>query len=532
MTSQTPLTGTERTISKHGVLISSTDLNGKVTYCNDQLYAFSGYTEADIIGKLQMHLGAGGVPPAIFSDIYDSLQAGKAYVAILKNRCRNGDHYWADVYFTPKYQDGRLAGIDSIRSQPSPECVARAKKIYPQLIANKGARSKGRSLWARLGLHHKLTSMMTLLLGSVFSGLAVLMPEQLATLGTGFGISLLGAGLGIGYCTSGLRQLEHSSRTIIDNPLATLIYTGRQDEIGQLQLTIQVLQAKLKTALGRVGDAANELLNQASHAEQSSSNTQTEISRQEADIDQIAVALDEMTSTVAEIARNTTDASGSASEANQVASSGRNNVQATSEQIANLASKVQETTQIIESLEKDSNEISAVLTVIRNIAEQTNLLALNAAIEAARAGEQGRGFAVVADEVRNLAGRTQGSIGDIEQTIERLQKTTRQAVEAMAESAILASNGVQQTQTSEMSLDEITQQISIINDLNMMIASAAEQQSCVSNEITEKVHQISQSAVSTSGHAQNSMQTSYKVTELTQQLKGIIDSFSAKKADT
>ena len=237
-----------------------------------------------------------------------------------------------------------------------------------------------------------------------------------------------------------------------------------------------------------------------------------------------------MTSTVAEIARNTTDASSSANEAKAVASEGRKNVHHTSQQIATLAQNVRQSTAVIESLEKDSHEISEVLTVIRNIAEQTNLLALNAAIEAARAGEQGRGFAVVADEVRSLAGRTQGSIADIEQTIERLQSTTRQAVTVMAQSLSLADSGVAQTQTSEDSIEEIALQISVMNDLNMMIASAAEQQSIVSNEITEKVHQISQSAVSTSGHAQSNMQTGYEMAQLTQQLKDIIDSFTVRKA--
>lgn len=533
MTSQAPLTGSERTISQSGVLISSSDMEGKVTYCNEQLYDFTGYSEAEIIGQLQMKLGAGGVPPSVFSELYGSLQAGQAYVAILKNRCRNGDHYWADVYFTPKYDGNKLAGIDSIRTRPNPECVERAKKIYPKLAAQDASKAKQKRHhpWAGLGLHSKLGCIMTVLLAAVFGALTLFMPQYFTVLGVGFAVTLLGTWCGIWYFTSGLRNLAHHSSTVIDNKLATLIYTGRQDEVGQLQLTIQVLQAKLKTALGRVGDAADELVSQASRAEQATRSTQAEVSRQEQDIDQIAVAMDEMTSTVSGIARNTTDASAGASEANQVAAEGRSHVQRTSEQIATLADNVRQATQVIESLEKDSNEISAVLTVIRNIAEQTNLLALNAAIEAARAGEQGRGFAVVADEVRSLAGRTQGSIGDIEQTIERLQSTTRKAVEVMAESATLANNGVEQTRISEASLEQITQQISLMSDLNMMVASAAEEQSCVSNEITEKVHLISQSAESTSGHAQSNMQTSYEIAELTQQLKGIIDSFSARKAE-
>ncbi|WP_161492514.1 methyl-accepting chemotaxis protein [Oceanisphaera profunda] len=528
MTSQVPLTGREKTIDPTGVLISSTDLEGKVTFCNEQLYQFTGYSSEQVIGELQMHLGAGGVPSSIFTDLYSSLQAGKAYIAVLKNRCHNGDHYWADVYFTPKFDGDKLAGIDSIRTQPSPECVARAKKEYPKLTNAKKPSFSLRNWWSGLSLHGKFTGLSGLLCAGALALLLSLVPGAELTLSATFAVLWLGLMLGGYALTKGLRQLEQSSRQVIDNQLATLIYTGRQDEVGQLQLTIQVLQAKLKTALGRVGDAADDLVSQASQAERAISSTQAEISRQELDIEQIAAAMNEMTATVAEIARNTTDASSSANTAKTVASEGSINVHHTSEQMAKLAENVRQSTTVIASLEKDSHEISDVLTVIRNIAEQTNLLALNAAIEAARAGEQGRGFAVVADEVRSLAGRTQGSIADIEQTIARLQSTTHQAVSVMAECLTLANNGVAQTQTSESSIEEIAQQISLMNDLNMMIASAAEQQSHVSGEITNKVRLISQSAESTSGHAQDNMQTSYEMAQLTQQLKDIIDSFSVR----
>ena len=531
MTSQVPLTGRERTIDSSAVLISSTDLAGNVTFCNEQLYQFTGYSKDQVIGELQMHLGAGGVPSSIFSDLYGSLQAGQAYIAILKNRCHNGDHYWADVYFTPKYDGDKLVGIDSIRTQPSAQCVARAKQAYPKLTNAKKPSFSLRNWWSGLSLHGKFTGVSGLCCAAGLALLATLLPHATLALTGVFTVLWLGLVLSGYLLTGSLRQLEHSSRQIIDNKLATLIYTGRQDEVGQLQLTIQVLQAKLKTALGRVADAADDLVTQASQAEQAISSTQAEISRQELDIDQIAAAMDEMTSTVSEIARNTTNASSSAGKAHEVASEGRINVHNTSQQIATLAQNVRQSTIVIESLEKDSHEISDVLTVIRNIAEQTNLLALNAAIEAARAGEQGRGFAVVADEVRSLAGRTQGSIADIEQTIARLQNTTREAVAVMAENLALANHGVAQTETSETSIEEISQQISVMNDLNMMIASAAEEQSCVSAEITNKVRLISQSAQSTSGHAQSNMQTSYEMAQLTQQLKDIIDSFSVRKRE-
>jgi len=525
MTEQTALTGREQNIDEYSALISTSDLDGNVTYCNDQLYNFTGYSHPDVVGNQQRMLGAGGIPPSVFTDLYSSLQGNTAYIALLKNRCKNGDHYWANVYFTPIYEQGKLAGIESIRTEPTPESVSRAQKYYPRRQTAKQKYSIS-DIWQQLGLHIKLGLPLSVLLTAIFGALGYLLPNSPLLLGSAYTVTLLFCWLLVAGMTRGLRKAANESRSVIDNNLATLIYTGRQDEIGQLQLTIEVLQAKLKTALIRVSEAADDLVEQTTLSQNAVSNTQTEINLQEQEIEQIVVAMEQMSATVADIAQNTLEASQGAEEADQMAVSSKDTVQQTAGHITTLAKNIEAAREVIQSLELDSKAIGEIMTVIQAVAEQTNLLALNAAIEAARAGEQGRGFAVVADEVRSLAARTQGSVADIEEMIARLQATTHQAVTVMSASTPLAAGSVEQTTLAQASLEQISDHISQINDLNTMIAGAAEEQSAVTTNISETVNMISQSAQSTSRHAQDNLESSSQIANLTQRLHGIIRSFS------
>jgi len=218
------------------------------------------------------------------------------------------------------------------------------------------------------------------------------------------------------------------------------------------------------------------------------------VTRQQSEIDQVATAINEMTATVQEVSRSATDAAAAASQADQESSNGRNVVSQTVSSIQTLAGNVEQAADVIQKLEVDTTEIGSVLDVIKGIADQTNLLALNAAIEAARAGEQGRGFAVVADEVRTLASRTQESTEEINTMIEKLQTGAKNAVEAMETGREQAQKGVEQASLAGESLNAITQSVATINDMNTQIAGAADEQSKVAEEINRNVVNISQVA--------------------------------------
>ena len=247
--------------------------------------------------------------------------------------------------------------------------------------------------------------------------------------------------------------------------------------------------------------------------------------KQNLETEQVATAMNEMSATVQEVARNAANAAQAAQDADQEAKQGHHVVTGTMQTIDTLAAEVQKASGVIGKLKEDSLNIGAVLDVIRDIAEQTNLLALNAAIEAARAGEQGRGFAVVADEVRTLASRTQQSTQEIQQMIERLQSGANEAVSAMEQGRTKAEASVEQAARAGASLESITQVVDSIMGMNTQIASAAEQQSTTAEEINRNVVNISEISAETSQGAEQTANASDELARLAVQLQDLVGRF-------
>ena len=249
------------------------------------------------------------------------------------------------------------------------------------------------------------------------------------------------------------------------------------------------------------------------------------VMRQQGEIEQVATAMNEMSATVTEVSKNAANAATAAQDADDQAKNGCEVVNTTVETINSLASEVENTSQVIENLKGDSISIGAVLDVIRDIAEQTNLLALNAAIEAARAGEQGRGFAVVADEVRTLASRTQQSTREINDMIERLQNGANQAVNVMEMGRSKAEESVEQAAKAGEALRAITGVVDNIKSMNMQIASAAEEQSATAEEINRNIVNISEVAQETAGGSQQTASASDELARLASDLQGQVSKF-------
>ncbi|KPA95293.1 methyl-accepting chemotaxis protein, partial [Pseudomonas asplenii] len=242
-------------------------------------------------------------------------------------------------------------------------------------------------------------------------------------------------------------------------------------------------------------------------------------------VDQVATASHEMSATAQDVARSAAQAAQAARDADQATRQGLTVIDRTTSSIGHLAADMSDAMGQVEGLAANSEKIGSVLEVIRAIAEQTNLLALNAAIEAARAGEAGRGFAVVADEVRNLARRTQESVEETRQVIEELQNGTREVVSSMGNSHRQAQGSVEQVSQAVTALQQIGSAVTVITDMNLQIASAAEEQSAVAEEINNNVATIRDVTESLSGQANESARVSQSLNQLANQQQGLMDQF-------
>ncbi|MBI3772577.1 MAG: methyl-accepting chemotaxis protein [Gammaproteobacteria bacterium] len=298
-------------------------------------------------------------------------------------------------------------------------------------------------------------------------------------------------------------------------------------ELGQLSHYINNFVSKIQGDVRRVADNI-ERVTQTSDVMRKSTTTMAEmLGKQQVETDTVATAIEEMASTVQDVARNAVGAAEAARHADEESAKGVAEVKSTIEEIHHLAEEVKRAAVTIKTLEEQSGEIGKVSQVIRDIAEQTNLLALNAAIEAARAGEQGRGFAVVADEVRALAQRTQRSTQEIQAIIENLQTGAQQAVNAMQRGEEKAEHCVEQAERAGKALESITNEVTVINDMNTQIASAAEEQSAVSAEISRNVLNIRMLTEQTSTRGQQLARTGEDLEKVSVNLKTLVSHFKS-----
>ncbi len=323
----------------------------------------------------------------------------------------------------------------------------------------------------------------------------------------------------------------------IDSAVAKLVraqengdLTFRLDESGsselsRLALGFNAFIAKIQTLVADVSLSAEQVAASAQELAAVTEQTSEGVRQQQSETDQVATAMNEMAATVDEVSRNATSAADAAHHADESSDKGKRVVRQAIDAIDALAGEVEKTAGVIQKLEGDSENIGAVVDVIKGIAEQTNLLALNAAIEAARAGEQGRGFAVVADEVRTLASRTQQSTQEIQTMIEQLQAGASQAVQVMEQGRKQAQDSVGRAAEAGSALDEITRAVSTITDMNHQIASAAEEQAAVAEEINRNITNISRVADQTSDGAQQTARSSEELARLAASLRAQLDQF-------
>ncbi|MGS3151540.1 methyl-accepting chemotaxis protein [Aeromonas sanarellii] len=299
-----------------------------------------------------------------------------------------------------------------------------------------------------------------------------------------------------------------------------------RDELGQLGSAIDRMQGALADLVSEIAGSVSQLSSAVEEVSAISEQSAKGMASQQGEVSQVATAMNEMQSTVNEVARNTTDAMGAAKQASRTSTQGNQVVRSAIGSIEQVSRQIEQAGSVVQQLETDSASISMVLDVIRGIAEQTNLLALNAAIEAARAGEQGRGFAVVADEVRSLAQRTQASTAEISKMIEVLQERTAEAGSAMQLSRQQMQESVELAREAGSSIDSINGAVTQITDMNTLIATATEQQNAVTEELNRSIVKIHTAADENAQGAQQTAQACVELSKLANTLHHMTQRFT------
>lgn len=521
-----PVTNNQYDYDASQRIVSTTDTKGRLTYTNDDFISISGFTEDELIGKNHNMVRHPDMPPAAFDDLWKTIKTGKSWMGVVKNRCKNGDYYWVDAFVTPVVEDEHIVGYQSVRLKPEQKDIDSAENTYKRLWHPKKGIAKILSSF-NPGLMGKIVLASTT---AVILGIAVsyLLSQSVDLT---FAISCLTM-LIANFVFAKLiakpwQQAARKAAEIYANPVAQEVYTGRHDELGQLQLAIRMQKAKLETVIWRINDATVDLKDSVDAALINVEQTEQNMDNQNREIEQVATAMNEMTATVNEIAKNTSCTAESTQHADTEVNLGKEIVQSTISHIDALAAEVENAVDKINTLAHDSKQIGSIVNVITEIAEQTNLLALNAAIEAARAGEQGRGFAVVADEVRTLASRTQTSTHEIQAMVTTLQSSADTAVQVMTRGQDAAAKCVEKAKGAGESLDSITNAVDSITQMTTQIATAAEEQSAVSEEINRNVIRISELSEHTLHGTQMISASSNNVDQSVTRLNNLVKQFGS-----
>ena len=471
----------EITLTKETVLLSTTDPNSRITYANEAFCDVSGFSTTEMYGQPHNLVRHNDMPKAAFANMWDTIQDGNSWMGPVKNKSKDGRFYWVNAFVTPiKNEQGKIIEYQSVRTHLDDKVKKRAERAYQKIQAGQVAnRYYDSTKWISFGL---MTSC-----AIAFMSLALTFSSAILALAI---LLLLTSYTQLRWRKRYLYTLKEA-KAAYDNPLMSFLYSGHNDAVGSLSLAIKMQQAKVRAVVGRVNDESLRVNINAQKNTQSGQQVSELLKKQNNEVQQMVQCMQDFTVTIEELNTNVERASRAAMASEQHTQDGKSSVDKVIDAIHHLDEHLAEVNQAVSRLVAGNEKIHGILNVINLIAEQTNLLALNAAIEAARAGDHGRGFSVVADEVRALAQKTQVSTEEITQLIQELNDVSQSAVSSMDQGNLLSNTSVELASKNGESLSTIQSHVTKLADLNRSFAAAIEQQSVVIKQINLNVESVS-----------------------------------------
>lgn len=487
------------------VLISKTDTKGIISYCNDAFEQLSGYSRAELIGKSHNIVRHPDMPEQAFKWLWDTLNVGRPWRGMVKNLCKNGDHYWVRATVAPIIENGRTTGYVSMRRAPTRDQINAAEALYREhkrtgavfVSAHENWKFKNWSLKSKLQLVIQGALLVVLGFGQWF------ISTRLSTDGT-TELQLLGGQVVlhvflyffIGYCVvkyvrDPLEASKQEMRAVLQGNFDNEMDISVGDEVGDICREITNMQTYLRMLVDEIAASGKTIIASAQIMEKRVAEVSKNALIEQDQIQSIAATMEEFSQSVAEVANMAGDTLSDAQATQKVVAENNQIMGSSLEEAEKIEVIVKSTGKAIEELSSSIHKIGAITTVIKEIADQTNLLALNAAIEAARAGEQGRGFAVVADEVRKLAERTANSTKDISTTVAEITGISDRAVLAMRSVVYEEDAGIALIHKSGDGLKQIMTATSNVATRASHIASASKEQSAAGEGVANSLERVS-----------------------------------------
>jgi aerotaxis receptor len=513
MKNNQPITQNEVLLNAAEHLVSSTDVKGQITHCNQAFIDISGFSKEELMGRAHNIVRHPDMPEAAFLGMWNKLKKGQHWQGLVKNRCKNGDFYWVDAYVTPVLDNGQITGYESVRIKPNRDQVDRAEKAYQKI-------QKGQAPLAKIAIKPWVLTLSPWLVA--LTAFLAINDNWLTSLGIFLPV-IIWAGYNVNRNNQDLSAIADG---IMNDALAAYIYSGNTSSQGKLLFAQHALKRRLQTVLVRISDNMSILNQLAQSSRQMSDDNLEQVRRQNKETDQLAQASHQITQTAEILLENTEQTSNAATDAQQEVKQGHKLVADTANKISNLADELTTTSSAVTTLAEETESIKRFLDAIKDIAEQTNLLALNAAIEAARAGEQGRGFAVVADEVRNLAVRTQESTAEIHTIVSKLTSGADLAVTTMQQGNEHADNCLQQANQADASLSAIQTNIDEINNSTQNNSQSIRQQTDTVVQIEQGLNRLAELSSEVKQVSERNAQASDELASLMAEQESIIERFS------